>query len=298
MIYPIIIWPFSKPGSSRDLEFLFNYLEGIQDGNLARPSIFINYQSRHWMDSEYHQIVALAESKSWRIKWTWSVDTCQTWLYAFGSTFNFAKSHLKKDENTSFLLLPGDFHYSCEEGEKSLAEVKEAFHSMVNPAYDIVLGELSTRKSDFKEQIDIYGTWRLLQIWFPEKHEELTKVTTKPRSEFIALSRSFLENQLALRWFPYSQTLVILLRLLENRKKDRIKVFNLGELKEDMPKKPIFEALTQFERIERVLKFLWREANGKIENIETTYSKLSDKSEEVIRQSINELKKVLDSQKQ
>ena len=90
-------------------------------------------------------------------------------------------------------------------------------------------------------------------------------ITTDPypgmnRSEFFALRHCFLGEVLRRRWYPYEQTVVMLLQAVFSRKRiSRFLVGNISDLPEG--REPLAPALQQVERTERVLKSVWRERN-------------------------------------
>ena len=82
--------------------------------------------------------------------------------------------------------------------------------------------------------------------------------TSKPRTEFFAITYSYLQYELHKRWYPYEQTIVILLDGVRDNR--RIGKVELGEIKDEArARSSLRGALEQIERMERMLKHHWRE---------------------------------------
>ena len=82
----------------------------------------------------------------------------------------------------------------------------------------------------------------------------------KPRSEFFAISHSYLGHVLSRRWYAYEQTIVILLQgMLGLRPNRRIRKIALGDISDlAQGRDSLASAMQQVERTERVLKLYWR----------------------------------------
>lgn len=180
-----------------------------------------------------------------------SVDTCDRWLAGFGQAVDLWP-------NTDRLcLLPGDFVIT----QQSIATLRDLLDQTLNPENEMVVGTISADPLSPKQLIDTYATYALLLVWFPHEAKQLIENgISKPRSEFFGISRTLLDYAMNGRWFAYSQTLVILLRYLwwgNLKRKGLISVpLSVGP---ESGVRSLSEAITQLERIERVLRFMWRE---------------------------------------
>jgi hypothetical protein len=75
------------------------------------------------------------------------------------------------------------------------------------------------------------------------------------------LRHTFLGEMLARRWYPYEQTMVMLLQaVLDHKRITRFFVGNISDLPEG--RESFDSALQQVERTERVLKSLWRDRHA------------------------------------
>jgi hypothetical protein len=183
----------------------------------------------------------------------WCVDTCQMWLAGFGKAFDH-----KNSEGDVYWLIPGDFNYSTDIGKKVLEEMKQLPFVVQNHEQDICVGEIQVDINSSKQLIDTYGTYGLLYNWFPHQAQKIRKITDKPRTEFLAISHSFLRDVLRQRWYAYEQTIIILLQAIIGRKRiDKIRLGNISDLPQG--KDTLAAAMQQVERTERVLKLFWRE---------------------------------------
>jgi len=126
---------------------------------------------------------------------------------------------------------------------------------------DLCIGEIATDHNNSKQLIDTYGTFGLLYNWFPVEAREIRQFTERPRSEFFAVRHTFLAELLERRWYPYEQTVVMLLQAAFGRKHiTRFFVGNITDLPEG--RESFDSALQQVERTERVLKSIWRERHA------------------------------------
>lgn len=267
-IRPIIIYPFSHPRASNHLELLFgDFLKSLQsDDRFARPVTVINRQTHYRsLDphdnnkaSSYKKLRGLVESVS-DIQDSWSVDTCAMWLTGFGAALDAG------DVDDVFWLMPGDFHYdSVDVTRTALARTKLIPEKVYAGECQLCLGEISTKPNSAKQLIDTYGTYGLLYNWFPAEAQGIRQITTKPRSEFLAIDYEFLRTALVKeRWYAYEQTIVILLQNMRGQRQVRpVDVVNLGEVEDDpSSRSTLSSAMQQIERTERVLKLFWRELN-------------------------------------
>jgi len=140
--------------------------------------------------------------------------------------------------------------------------------------------------------IDTYGTYGLLYNWFPHEAQRIRKITDKPRSEFFAISGSFLKEILMQRWYAYEQTIVILLKAISSDK--RIHKEKLGDIT-DLPqgRDTLAAAMQQVERTERVLKMVWRERNEQQAGWTERFRVLDQQSEQIRAAALVILKNLL-----
>jgi hypothetical protein len=97
--------------------------------------------------------------------------------------------------------------------------------------------------------------------WFPTAARVIRKRTTKPRSEFFALSQPYLHHALGRKWFGYEQTIVLLLQnVIGSEFQLPVDTIPLGQIPDsEAGRDELKSAMTQVERAERVLKQYWRE---------------------------------------
>ena len=185
-------------------------------------------------------------------------SSCQMWLTGLGKA-----SDKNKVVGAVYWLIPGDFHYATENGEEVLSRILEVPQTIYHHTsrVDLVLGEIETEPSSAKQLIDTYGTYGLLYNWFPSEGQAIRRLCEKPRTEFFAISDSFLKHALSRRWYAYEQTIVLLLHALAGQKHSRgLRGVHLGKFSDDEAGRGRLEgAMQQVERTERVLKLYWRE---------------------------------------
>lgn len=261
-IHPIVVFPFSWRTGNKDLELLYTELIARladDQSTYARPITVMDYKtyysnSRYKFDEKWNQdfedFLNDIVKKSSDIIFEWSVDTCQMWNSGFGAAFN------KGGSADVYWLIPGDFLYS--QKPDVLGLLRKIPEAVQKHGQDFCIGEISVDVNSSKQLIDTYGTYGLLYNWFPHEAQQIRKITDKPRSEFFAISGSFLEEVLRQRWYPYEQTIVILLDGIISKK--RIHKIKLGDIS-DLPsgRETLAVAMQQVERTERVLKMVWRE---------------------------------------
>ena len=93
-------------------------------------------------------------------------------------------------------------------------------------------------------------------------------------------AESFLGEALRQRWYPYEQTVVMLLQAVFGKK--GISRFSVGQIS-DLPegRESLASAMLQVERTERVLKALWREQHQSDPNWVEQYRQLAITSNQV-----------------
>jgi hypothetical protein len=185
-------------------------------------------------------------------------------------------------ENDVYWLIPGDFNYGATAGQEVLNGLHDLPEIILELDQDMCVGEIANGHNNSKHLIDTYGTFALLYVWFPAEAQEIRQFTERPRSEFFAVRHGFLREALMQRWYPYEQTVVMLLQAVLGKK--RISRFSVGNIS-DLPegREPLAPALQQIERTERVLKAVWRERNQFRGDWVEQYRQLESWSEQVRR---------------
>ncbi len=287
-IHPIIMYPFTQPKNTSDLEILYtDLIKPLNDNpeKYATPITIINRQTFHksmdWVYTEDSKTLIdnflneFVKPVS-KLEKVWSVDTCQMWLDGFGMAYG---------ENSTgedvYWLIPGDFEYSkidaetkteTTNGKKQKDDELSVFEKMMQipdivfyKNQDLCIGEIKVNPNNSKQLIDTYGTYGLLYNWFPYLAKTIRLITSKPRSEFFAIKHSFLGEILERRWYAYEQTTIMLLQAVDQKK--HVHKVELGEIN-DIPqgRDSLASAIMQVERTERALKLYWREKN--IDDIE------------------------------
>ncbi|HEX5734463.1 MAG TPA: hypothetical protein VF131_16625 [Blastocatellia bacterium] len=196
-----------------------------------------------------------------------------------------------KDKVSRIVLLPGDVE---------IVEKLDVFRAILSSFIDaarpeIIIGDFTTPdRYSSKELVDTYGTYSLLANWFPEVSRAVKALPlSKPRSEFLNIEVSVLDQFLDKRKFAYEQTLNMLIRSwdYENKRwRHGIRPFPLGTLQDDKSFRQYRDCLDQIERTERLLKLLWRELNeppstGVFEQDELRYKEFSQEYEDIARRS-------------
>lgn len=209
----------------------------------------------------------------------WCVDTCQMWYSGLGKALEEGKA------GDVYWLIPGDFNYGTHVGHEVLSRLHDLPEIIQELDQDICIGEIKTDFNHSKQHIDTYGTFGLLYNWFPAEAQEIRQYTERPRSEFFAVRHEFLKKALSQRWYPYEQTVVMLLQAVFDDK--RICRFSVGDIT-DLPegRETLAAAIQQVERTERVLKSLWRERHEDQEAWVERYRVLSEQSERVRRSAV------------
>lgn len=270
-IHPVVIFPYSMPKALDHLKRLYEeFVPRLKDRAKYEPTItVVNHQTRQRNEGRgtYRQAIKLVEAKSeHKPHFAWCVDTCQMWLAGLGTAYEKGKP------GDVYWLIPGDFHYASAEARAKDEDGNDTLDRMITiPArvnraeegqtIELSLGEISVPLNSAKQLIDTYGTYALLYNWFPAEGKGIRLITDKPRTEFFAISHSYLSEVLEKRWYAYEQMLVILLRYMSG-KEPRRKVARtfLGKLDdEEADRDTLSSAMMQVERTERVLKLYWRE---------------------------------------
>ncbi|HEV7924901.1 MAG TPA: hypothetical protein VGR14_06075 [Verrucomicrobiae bacterium] len=279
-IHPIIIYPFKQPNDYSDLEALYGLVARLASAseNYARPLTIMDRKTFYTMEGnrtfvDFRNNTVARHSE---IMDAWCVDTCQMWYEGLGAAFE------RGAENDVYWLIPGDFNYGSTAGQEVLGGLHDLPEIILELDQDVCVGEIATGHNNSKHLIDTYGTFALLYTWFPAEAQEIRQFTERPRSEFFALRHGFLREALMQRWYPYEQTVVMLLQAVFSKKRiSRFLVGNISDLPEG--REPLAPALQQVERTERVLKSVWRERNQFRGDWVEQYRQLEAKSEQVRR---------------
>jgi hypothetical protein len=289
-IHPVVIYPFKQPSDYSDLEELYRLIArlNVDKPAFARPITVIDRKTHFAVEQDkaylaFRQNVVAAHSD---ILDAWCVDTCQMWYSGLGEACERGRS------GDTYWLIPGDFNYGSAGGKEVLGGLHALPEIVQQLRLDMCVGEIATDHTHSKQLIDTYGTFALLYNWFPAEAQGIRKVTERPRSEFFAISHSFLSEALRQRWYAYEQTMVMLLKAVFTQK--QISKFFVGGIS-DLPqgRDSLSSALEQVERTERVLKTLWLEWNQPKTGWADQYLALESQSDQVRRSALLVLKGLL-----
>jgi hypothetical protein len=255
-IHPVIIYPIQQPEDCSHLRALYRLVGRLAADKhryahpitvLDRKTYYAMQGNKAFLDFRRSTVARCSEALD-----VWAVDTCQMWYSGLGAAFE------RGGANDVYWLIPGDFNYGTIVGQEVLSGLHDLPEIILELNQDICIGEIATDHNDSKQLIDTYGTFALLYHWFPTEAQEIRQFTERPRSEFLALRHSFLGEALRQRWYPYEQTVVMLLQAVFGQK--GISRFSVGHIT-DLPtgRETLASAMLQVERTERVLKALWRE---------------------------------------
>jgi hypothetical protein len=289
-IHPVVIYPFKHPGHYTDLEALYQLVGRLaaDPERYRRPLTVMDrktFFSRQG-DTNFNAFRNDVVAKHSEILDAWTVDTCQMWYAGLGQAFEQGAA------NDVYWLIPGDFNYGTAVGHEVLGRLHDLPEIILELEQDLCIGEIATDHNNSKQLIDTYGTFALLYTWFPAEAQEIRQFTERPRSEFFAVRHSFLEAALARRWYPYEQTVVMLLQAVFDKKRiSRFFVGNISDLPEG--RDSLASAMQQVERAERVLKALWRERHQFQPDWISQYRHLEAQSEQVRRTAITVFQSLL-----
>jgi hypothetical protein len=290
LIHPVVIYPFLQPDNYADLRQLYELIARLDDDkqNYARP-ITVMDRKTHLALAGQPDFLAFKKNtvaRSSDIVDAWCVDTCQMWYSGLGLAFENGGPH------DVYWLIPGDFNYSAAAGQDVLGRLHDLPEIILELDQDLCIGEIAADHNHSKQLIDTYGTFALLYNWFPEEAKEIRQFTERPRSEFFALRHSFLAEILSCRWYPYEQTMVMLLHAAISRKNiSRFFVGNISDLPEG--RESLASIWQQVERTERVLKSFWRERHGHERGWSEQYRLLECRSEQIRRTALTILENLL-----
>jgi len=291
-VHPIVIYPFQQPKDYADLVTLYELVKWLADDPeryrrpltvMDRKTFFANSGNKR-----FHEFRRETVARHSEVLDAWCVDTCQMWYAGLGQAFERGRP------GDVYWLIPGDFDYGSAVGHEVLSGLHDLPEIVQELNQDLCIGEIATDHSSSKQLIDTYGTFALLYNWFPVETQEIRQFTQRPRSEFFAIRHEFLREVLAERWYPYEQTVVMLLHAAFARK--RITRFSVGNIS-DLPEggESLSSAMQQVERTERVLKTVWRERHQDRKEWIREYRILEKRSEQIRRTALTILENVLGS---
>ncbi len=268
-VHPVVIFPFRfRLGTDVHFKQLLGFLKSLQVSNGGRyldPIFVINDQTERWarrpgkansqLRVAFNRLVerirtVFGEKSFEHVR---SVDTCQMWLAGLGRA-----CRNKATNRDVYWLVPGDFLYDAEGAHQGLQDMKCLPERVLTGDCTLAIGEIQVDRDNAKQLIDTYGTCGLLYNWFPDEAVKIRELTKKPRTEFFAVAHRRLECLLNHRWFPYEQTVFILLQAIRRRWKV-MKVELDGLIDDGQNRETLAGAMEQVERFERALKMYWRE---------------------------------------
>jgi hypothetical protein len=291
LIHPVIVYPFAQPADYTDLKALYELVARLDADKktYARPITVIDRKTHFRMakDDAFLAFKKETVSRYSEVLDAWCVDTCQMWYSGLGQAFE------RGSPGDVYWLIPGDFNYGTPVGQEVLGRLHDLPEIILELDQDLCIGEIATDHNNSKQLIDTYATFALLYNWFPAEAQEIRLFTERPRSEFFAVRHDFLADVLTRRWYPYEQTVVMLLQAVFDRKRiTRFFVGNISDLPEG--RESFNSALQQVERTERVLKSLWRERNAGQPGWVDKYYALVLRSEPVRRGALIVLQNMLE----
>jgi hypothetical protein len=292
-IHPVIIYPFTQPDDYADLTALYSLIDrlGVDREKYARP-ITVMDRKTYYSKRKAASFLAFRDrtvAQRGDILDAWCVDTCQMWYAGLGAAFERGKS------GDVYWLIPGDFNYGTAAGREVLGRLHDLPEIIQELDQDLCIGEIATEHSNSKQLIDTHGTFALLYNWFPAEAQAIRQYTERPRSEFFAVRHDFLGEVLNQRWYPYEQTVVMLLHAIFNQKRiSRFFVGNISDLPEG--RESLSSALQQVERTERVLKTLWRDRHQSRPGWIQRYRELEAHSEQIRRTALTIFQNLLPGQ--
>ena len=290
LIHPVVIYPFKQPADYTDLRALYQLVARLdgEKGTYARPITVMDRKTHHHSakDEAFLAFKQETVARFSDVLDAWCVDTCQMWYSGLGMAFE------KGRPGDVYWLIPGDFNYGTAVGQEVLGRLHDLPEIILELDQDLCIGEIATDHCNTKQLIDTYGTFALLYNWFPAEAQEIRQFTERPRSEFFAVRHAFLEELLTQRWYPYEQTVVMLLQAVFACKRiTRFFVGNISDLPEG--RESFASALAQVERTERVLRSVWRERNAAQPGWIEKYYELALRSEPIRRGGLIVLENML-----
>ncbi len=283
---PIIIFPYAGYENNKQCEWYFWWtVERCKEID-PRPIVALSRDTVIRGDAA--SFMKDERNKSLEVVQAWSVDSCQTWLSAWGHVLD------NYPDVERIVQIPGDIDFVLEDVEfynnlKMFIEITNA---------DIAIGDFRTGDQySAKSLVDTYGTYSLLANWFPEISRSIRSLPlNRPRSEFLNIKASVLRDLIINnRNFAYEQTLNFLIKCWnyqEAKWRYNISVSRLGTLSDNKSFRSYRGCVDQIERIDRMLSLLWREIrqpqkkeglNDK--EIEAQYTLFSDEYDKLFTKS-------------
>ena len=255
-IHPVIIYPFRQPDDYSDLQALYQLVRRLaaDKDRYAHPITVLDRKTHYSMHGEQSVPRFPAEHPGALLGGAGRLGGG----YLPDVVLRPGRGLRKGWRADVYWLIPGDFNYGTTVGQQVLSRLHDLPEIILELDQDLCIGEIATDHNNSKQLIDTYGTFALLYNWFPAEAQEIRQFTERPRSEFFALRHSFLGEALRQRWYPYEQTVVMLLQAVFGKK--GISRFSVGQIS-DLPegRESLASAMLQVERTERVLKAIWRE---------------------------------------
>jgi len=290
IIHPVVMYPFKQPTNYDDLTALYAMVERLaaEPKKYGRPITVVDRKT-YYAQKKGAPFLAFRErtvARCGEILDAWCVDTCQMWYAGLGAAYERGKS------GDVYWLIPGDFNYGTAAGREVLSRLHDLPEIILELDQHVCVGEIATDHCNSKQLIDTHGTFALLYNWFPTEAQAIRQYTERPRSEFFAIGHDFLGEVLTQRWYPYEQTVVMLLRAVFNQKSiSRFFVGNISDLPEG--RDSLASALQQVERTERVLKTLWRDRHRTQPGWVQRFRELEAHSEQIRRTAVTILQNLL-----
>ncbi len=205
-------------------------------------------------------------------------DTCDRWRVGL-----FEALHLHRPRK-HVVLWSADFE--CSEKAKIAAD------TLINHPADVDLVVGTIEASGIKEEIDRLATNPFIENWFPVEFDMISKSGfSKPRSELLRFSVTFLESALGKRWFPAEQTIHLIFQCLWNKNFKAEPVF-LPNIEDDGEARNQPNVIQQVERMEVWMKYMWRDRQGQLNNNwakSGEYQRKAERSFQIAMQAYNVL---------
>ncbi len=283
----MVLFPYVLPENDTDrlrvVRILGNVIQVVQEsmrtgrGLHSSPKQPVMVLNRVTQRNRYFQNVmdTLGIKKDdWQFIYSWSVDTCQDWLCGWGKIIDdwYENGHNEKE---GILQIPGDLSDVGEPSDPDpigefLGNLQNMANSVGASQSDFVIGGYELIRRGGKFLIDTYGTLPLLYNWFPEVASQIRhKRITRPRSEFVAGTVEFFDKMLVNhRRFAYEQTTTFLINAFsmagatDQIQSPNIREVPLGRIQDHTGDRGFREAIDQLERMERMMRLLWRTSHG------------------------------------
>lgn len=180
-----------------------------------------------------------------------SFDTCDRWRAGLSKALDqyCPQKHV--------YLWSADF--DCTEESKTAADKLIDYPE----GKDLVVGTIEAVGK--KEDIDKFATNPFVENWFPDEFESIkANGFSKPRSELLRFSVSFLEFALSKRWFPTEQTIHLIFQCLWNDGSFEAEPIFFPKIKDDGEARDQPNVIQQVERMEVWMKYMWRDRQSEL----------------------------------